>query len=99
MRRRVIIWVSLAVGVSVACTGPIAFVGLAVPHLLRLLVGSTHRSLLLDASLLGATLLIAADALARVVVAPAELPVGILTTLLGAPLFLGLLLRDLRGRA
>lgn len=99
MRRRVIVWVSLAVGVSVACTGPIAFVGLAVPHLLRLLIGSTHRSLLLDASLLGAALLIAADALARVVVAPAELPVGILTTLLGAPLFLGLLLRDLRGRA
>jgi iron complex transport system permease protein len=98
MRRNVIVWVALAVGVSVACTGPIGFVGLAVPHVLRLIVGSRHRTLLVDAALLGATLLIAADALARVVVAPAELPVGILTTLLGAPLFLGLLLRDLRSR-
>ena len=99
LRRRVIVWVALAVGVSVACTGPIGFVGLAVPHMLRLIVGSGHRSLLVDAALLGAGLLIAADAFARVIVAPAELPVGILTTLLGAPLFLGLLLRDLRGRA
>jgi iron complex transport system permease protein len=99
MRRRVIVWVALAVGVSVASTGPIGFVGLAVPHMLRLMVGSGHKQLLVDAALLGAALLIAADALARVVVAPAELPVGILTTLLGAPLFLGLLLRDLRGRS
>lgn len=98
MRRRVIVVVALAVGVSVACTGPIGFVGLAVPHVLRLVVGSSHRKLFLDAALLGASLLIGADALGRVVVQPAELPVGILTTFLGAPLFLGLLLRDLRRR-
>jgi iron complex transport system permease protein len=99
LRRAMIVWVALAVGVAVACTGPIGFVGLAVPHILRLLVGSSHRELLLDSALLGASLLLGADALARVIVAPAELPVGILTTLLGAPLFVTLLLRDLRGRA
>jgi iron complex transport system permease protein len=98
LRRHIVIWVALAVGVSVACTGPIGFVGLAVPHLLRLIVGSSHRSLFVDAALGGACLLLVADAFARVVVAPAELPVGILTALLGAPLFLGLLLRDLRRR-
>ena len=99
MRRSMVVWVALAVGVAVACTGPIGFVGLAVPHILRLMVGSGHRTLLLDSALLGASLLLGADALARVIVAPAELPVGILTTLLGAPLFVALLLRDLRGRA
>lgn len=99
MRRSVVVWVALAVGVAVACTGPIGFVGLAVPHILRLIGGSSHRELLVDSALLGASLLLGADALARVIVAPAELPVGILTTLLGAPLFVALLLRDLRGRA
>jgi iron complex transport system permease protein len=98
MRRRVIVAVALAVGVSVACTGPIGFVGLAVPHVLRLIVGSAHRALFVDAALLGASLLLGADALARVIAAPAELPVGILTTFLGAPLFLALLLADLRRR-
>lgn len=99
LRRRVLLLVSAMVALAVACTGPIGFVGLAVPHVLRLLVGGSQRGLYLDAALLGAALLIAADALARIVVAPAELPVGILTSLLGAPLFLSLLLRDLRDRS
>ena len=96
LRRRVLIATSLAVGVAVACSGPIAFIGLAVPHILRLVRGPMHRALIVDSALLGAALLLGADALARIVIAPAELPVGILTAFLGAPLFLSLLIRDLR---
>jgi iron complex transport system permease protein len=74
----------------------IGFVGLAAPHLVRLLLGPGHRLGLPGSALLGAGLLVAADTLARVVLAPVELPVGVLTTLLGAPLFFGLLLRARR---
>ncbi|PCC75217.1 iron complex transport system permease protein [Nannocystis exedens] len=93
LRRRVIIEVALAVGVCVAFTGIIGFVGLVVPHLLRGLVGPRHRVLLPAAALGGAGLLLFADAVARTMLAPAELPVGILTSLLGAPVFLALLAR------
>ncbi len=96
LRRRVVSVSALAVGVAVACSGPIAFVGLAVPHVLRLINGPRHRALVIDAALLGATLLLTADAIARTVVSPAELPVGILTAFIGAPLFVSLLLDDLR---
>jgi iron complex transport system permease protein len=89
-----IVLTALAVGAAVSVSGIIGFVGLAVPHLLRLLSGPDHRHLLIDASLLGASLLIGADWLCRTVVAPAELPIGILTAALGAPFFLWLLLRD-----
>jgi iron complex transport system permease protein len=75
----------------VAVAGVIAFVGLMVPHVIRLLVGPDHRALLPLSALAGAILLVAADALARVVIAPAELPVGVVTALLGAPFFLWLL--------
>lgn len=93
LRRRVVAEVALAVGVCVAFTGMIGFVGLLVPHLLRGLVGPRHRVLLPAAALGGAALLLLADAAARTVLAPAELPVGIVTALLGAPVFLGLLAR------
>lgn len=93
LRRRVIAEVALAVGVCVAFTGMIGFVGLVVPHLLRGLVGPRHRALLPAAALGGAALLLVADAAARTVLAPAELPVGILTAMLGAPVFLALLAR------
>jgi iron complex transport system permease protein len=86
------------VGGAVAAAGMIGFVGLAVPHLVRLLLGPSHRAGLPGSALLGAGLLVAADTLARLVLAPAELPVGVLTTLLGAPLFFGLLLRARRAR-
>ena len=82
---------------SVAVAGVIAFVGLMIPHLVRLLVGPDHRSLIPLSALAGAILLVAADALARVVVAPAELPVGVVTAILGAPFFLWLLIVQ-RGR-
>jgi len=98
LKRRLIIYSALGVAISVAIAGVIAFVGLMVPHLIRLLVGPDHRSLLPLSALAGAILLVAADALARVVIAPAELPVGIVTALLGAPFFLWLLVLQ-RGRS
>ena len=87
LKRRLIIYSALGVAISVAMADVIAFVGLMVPHLIRLLVGPDHRALLPLSALAGAILLVAADALARVVIAPAELPVGIVTALLGAPFF------------
>ncbi len=92
-----IILVALAVGASVASAGVIGFVGLVAPHIVRLVVGADHRVLVPLSALLGAALLVGADTLARTLVAPAELPVGILTALLGAPFFLWLLLRRQSG--
>lgn len=83
---------SLLVAVLVAHTGPIAFVGLMAPHAARLLFGSAHRVLLPAAGLIGGTLLVVADAAARWILAPAELPVGVLTSMMGGPFFLWLLL-------
>ncbi|MCB9671017.1 MAG: iron ABC transporter permease [Alphaproteobacteria bacterium] len=85
----------VGVGTCVAASGVIGFVGLAVPHLVRLVGGPRHGVVLPGSALCGAALLVAADTLSRVVVAPAELPIGILTTLLGGPFFLVLLGRAL----
>jgi iron complex transport system permease protein len=82
-----------ATGASVAVSGGIGFVGIVVPHLLRLTIGPDHRYLLPASALLGAILLIAADTLSRTIVAPAELPIGIITAFAGAPFFLWILLR------
>ncbi len=94
IKRRVVILAALAVGASVAFTGLITFVGLIVPHLLRLIVGPDHRYLFPASAVLGASLLLAADLIARTLVAPAEMPIGILTAMLGAPFFLYLLIRS-----
>ncbi|MDA3920805.1 MAG: iron ABC transporter permease [Salinisphaera sp.] len=91
IKRWLIVLVAAGVGVSVALAGAIAFVGLVVPHIVRLLIGPDHRALLPASALAGAILLLWADTLARIVVAPTELPVGLITALLGAPLFIGLL--------
>ncbi|MDD4347253.1 MAG: iron chelate uptake ABC transporter family permease subunit, partial [Desulfitobacteriaceae bacterium] len=72
-------------------SGIIGFVGLVVPHFIRLAAGPDHRFLLPASALLGANLLIAADALARIIISPAELPVGIITSMVGAPMFIYLL--------
>lgn len=96
VKKRVIIWVALLVGVCISLTGLIGFVGLVIPHLLRLWQGTDYRRLLLYSALLGASFLLFADTLARTIVAPAELPIGILTALVGAPFFLWLLLRERR---
>ncbi|TVM06578.1 MAG: iron ABC transporter permease [Halomonas sp.] len=93
LKRRIIIATSLGVGISVALTGVIGFLGLLVPHCLRLWLGPGHR-LLIPASMLGgALLLVIADTLARILAMPAEIPVGLLTSLLGGPYFLYLLIR------
>jgi iron complex transport system permease protein len=89
---------ALLTGAAVSVSGLIGFLGLAVPHILRLAIGPEHRRLLPASALGGAALLILADAAARSVVAPAELPVGIFTALLGGPLFLFLLRRNGRER-
>lgn len=88
-----IVGVSAAVGASVAVSGGIGFVGIVVPHLLRLLIGPDNRYLLPASALLGGSLLLLADAVARTIVAPAELPIGIVTAISGAPFFLWILLR------
>lgn len=92
LSRRILLLVALAVGSSVAVAGIIGFIGLIVPHIGRRLVGSEHGLLLPVAGLLGAILLVVADLLARMLVAPAEIPVGVITALLGGPFFLYLLL-------
>lgn len=84
-------WVAVGVGTSVALVGTIAFVGLVVPHIVRMLVGPDHRVLLPASALAGAILLVVADTLARVVIAPTELPVGIITAIIGVPFFISLL--------
>jgi iron complex transport system permease protein len=85
---------SLLVGGAIALAGPIGFVGLVVPHALRALVGPDHRVLLPCAMLGGAALVVACDAVARIALAPAELPVGVVTALFGGPFFVYLLLRE-----
>ncbi len=84
---------SVLTGLVVAHSGPIGFVGLMVPHILRLLVGSDHRLLVPASLLFGATFLIGCDTFARIIIAPAEIPVGIVTALCGGPFFLWLILR------
>ncbi len=91
VQRQLIVLVVLAVAAAVALAGVIAFIGLIVPHMLRLWLGPQHRLLLPASGLAGALLLVLADVLARSLLPPAELPLGILTALLGAPLFLSLL--------
>ncbi len=86
-----IVIVAVGVGCSVALAGTIAFVGLVVPHVMRLLIGPNHRGLLPASALAGAILLISADTLARTVMAPTELPVGIVTAIIGVPFFIYLL--------
>ena len=84
---------SLLVGASVALAGSIGFVGLIIPHMLRLILGPSHRRLLLGSALGGAFFLISMDTLARTVFAPIEVPVGVFTSLCGAPFFIYLLKR------
>lgn len=94
LKLQMIILTAVGVGVAVSCSGIIGFVGLVVPHLVRLATGPNHHFLLPLSALLGAVLLMCSDLLARLVVQPAELPVGLVTVLLGAPFFLILLIQQ-----
>lgn len=94
LKNTVIILATLSVGASVAVAGIIGFVGLIVPHMLRSIAGSDHRTLLPNCALLGASLLTIADVVSRTIIAPAELPIGIVTAILGTPVFIALLLKQ-----
>lgn len=96
LRVALVVVIALATGTAVAQTGLIAFVGLAAPHLVRALIKTTHGRLMLLASLMGGTLLMAADTLARGLLAPQELPVGVLTAVLGGGYLLWLMRRNSR---
>lgn len=91
LKRRLLLLVAVAAATAVALAGIIGFIGLIVPHLLRQFIGPGHRLLLPAAGLIGASLLVLADTAARTLFAPLEVPVGVLTALLGVPLFLALL--------
>ncbi|WP_457673544.1 FecCD family ABC transporter permease [Thiolapillus sp.] len=88
---------SLLTAAAVSIAGAIGFIGLIAPHMLRLMLGSDHRLLVPGSALLGGSLLVLADTAARTLIAPMQLPVGVLTALFGVPLFLFLLSRDARG--
>ena len=91
VKKILLIGASLLVAAAVSTSGIIGFVGLVVPHFVRLVAGPDHRFLLPASAILGGTLLIATDMLARVIISPSELPVGIITALIGAPMFIYLL--------
>ena len=93
LQRWLLLCSAVLVAVAVAISGVIGFIGLVVPHLMRLWLGPDHRGLIPGSLLAGAILLLLADTLARTVAAPAEIPVGLLTSLLGAPWFLWLVFR------
>ncbi|MBB6273313.1 iron complex transport system permease protein [Pedobacter cryoconitis] len=94
VKRRVVILATMAVGAAVAVSGVIGFVGLLVPHTIRLFIGVDNKYVLPASALLGALILTLADMIARTVVSPVELPIGVITALLGTPLFLYILIKD-----
>jgi iron complex transport system permease protein len=93
MKRIALAGVAAAIGSAVAVSGIIAFVGLAVPHIVRLSIGPAHRGLLIVSAFAGAALLVGTDLIARTIAAPAEVPLGVITTAFGAPFMLWLLMR------
>ncbi|MDG2671359.1 iron ABC transporter permease, partial [Vibrio parahaemolyticus] len=97
LKRQLILLSAVGVGVTVSICGAIGFIGLVIPHLGRMLAGPDHRTLLPISALLGALLLTCADMIARVLLTPAELPVGIVTALIGTPFFIYLLFQQ-RGK-
>jgi iron complex transport system permease protein len=98
-KRFIVMAVAAGVGATTAFTGMIVFVGIVAPHMVRIVVGPSHQRLLIGAALLGALLILLADVVCRIVIAPAELPIGVVTSLIGAPFFLGLLLKGRRDGA
>ncbi|WP_159650830.1 FecCD family ABC transporter permease [Vibrio atypicus] len=97
LKRQLILLTAVGVGITVSVSGMIGFIGLVIPHLGRMLSGPDHRTLLPISAIMGALLLTLADMFSRVVVAPAELPVGIVTAIIGAPFFIYLLFKQ-KGR-
>jgi iron complex transport system permease protein len=91
VKKILLVCVSLMTAAAVSISGIIGFIGLLVPHMVRLLVGSDHRILLPSAALTGAVVLIACDTISRMILSPSEVPVGILTAIIGGPFFIYLL--------
>jgi len=91
LKKILLVCVSLVTAAAVAISGIIGFIGLIIPHMMRLLVGSDHRILIPASALTGAIVLIVCDTLARTIMSPSELPVGVITAILGSPFFIYLL--------
>jgi len=96
VKRILLILASLITGIAVSVSGIIGFVGLIIPHIVRILIGADHRILIPSCALVGATFLILVDVLARTIIAPSELPLGIITALFGVPFFIYLLRKKKR---
>ena len=96
LQKELVLIASLMAGVTIAVSGTIGFVGLMVPHFTRLLVGGDHRKVLPISALLGGILVVWVDVAARMMIAPEELPVGILTAVIGGPIFIGMLKKNNR---
>ncbi|HTG56064.1 MAG TPA: iron ABC transporter permease [Niabella sp.] len=94
IKQRVVLLSTMAVGAAVSVSGIIGFVGLLIPHLVRLIGGVDHRYVLPASALMGALMLTLADTLSRILMPPMELPIGVVTALLGAPVFISILIRD-----
>lgn len=99
LQKLLVIVASLMAGVTIAVSGSIGFVGLMVPHFTRMIVGGDHKKVLPVSALLGGILVVWVDVAARTVIAPEELPVGILTAIIGGPIFIWMLKRSNRGKA
>ena len=98
LKKLVIVLATLGVGASVAVSGMISFVGLVTPHILRMAFSADHRLVIPGSALLGAAVLVLADLIARTIVAPAELPIGILTALIGTPVFIYIIMAERKRR-
>lgn len=98
LKRVIIILATLGVGASVAVAGLISFVGLIVPHIIRIAFSSDHRLVIPASAFLGAVVLVSSDLIARTLVSPAELPIGILTAVIGTPIFIYIIMRERRKR-
>jgi iron complex transport system permease protein len=94
IQKKLILIASLMAGVTIAVSGTIGFVGLMVPHFTRLLVGGDHKKVLPISALLGGILVVWVDVAARMIIAPEELPVGILTAVIGGPIFIWMLKKN-----
>jgi len=92
-RRTIILSSAIMIGTCVSLSGIIGFVGLVVPHIVRLLAGSSHTFLLIGSAIMGTLITVLADLFSRLIIQPAELPIGLATSAIGAPFFLWLVLR------
>jgi iron complex transport system permease protein len=94
LKKKIVFASAVGVGAAVSLAGMIGFIGLVVPHLVRFLFGVTHRTLMYGSAVVGASLLMLADTVARIAIPPAEIPVSLITSAIGAPFFLWLIVRD-----